>query len=276
MLKLFNTTLPSIIASRWNNPLNRRYLTGLQVSITNSSSTDAPATTTQRRFVHDGVVGGLLQGRPSIIGTNGMLSTTPTVATKITTISRTCPPPTTTQHHHQQPRRNFVVVTDVTSATDLNKPPTPKIKLKPRARKPRVFVPPKAAVKLTPKARAYCRDLLDAAHNPEITGIMLRFQQSRSGEPRMVFAFEFVKVGGLGKDDEGVSLEVLEDGTTPVPPMQSMSDGKRKLYLHQSAILKVLGCTLDVQQVDDGTDTDTTVITPVLYDREGNLMDPNA
>lgn len=92
----------------------------------------------------------------------------------------------------------------------------------------------------------------------------------------MVFAFEFVKVGALGKDDEGVSLEVLEDGTTPKPPMQSMSDGKRKLYLHQSAILKVLGGTLDVEQIDDGTDSGTTVFNPVLYDKEGNLMDPNA
>lgn len=58
--------------------------------------------------------------------------------------------------------------------------------------------------------------------------------------------------------------------------MQSMSDGKRKLYVHQSAILKVLGGTLDVEQVDDGTDTDTKVVIPVLYDKEGNLMDPNA
>jgi len=66
-----------------------------------------------------------------------------------------------------------------------------------------------------------------------------------------------------------VSLEVLDDGTTPVPPFESMSDGKRKLYLHQSAILKVLGGTLDVALKDDA-------FTPVLYDREGNEMDPNA
>mmetsp|Transcript_29111 Transcript_29111/g.34608 ORF Transcript_29111/g.34608 Transcript_29111/m.34608 type:complete len:275 (-) Transcript_29111:279-1103(-) len=274
MLKLFNTPSPSISASRWtNNPLIRRYLTGLHPSISNNAITNnrttnvsATTATTQRRFVHNGG-SKLLQQRPSISGTNtGIWSTTIPSALLNHNSSPT---------NAQQQRRTVVIVTE-TSSSDLNKPPTPKIKLKPKKRKPRVFVPPKAAVKLTPKARQYCRDLLDAAHNPEITGIMLRFQQSRSGEPRMVFSFEFVKVGELGKDDEGVSLEVLEDGTTPIPPMQSMSDGKRKLYLHQSAILKVLGGTLDVEQVDDGTDTDTMVITPVLYDREGNLMDPNA
>jgi len=270
MLKLLNTLSPSISASRWtNNPLIRRYLTGLHPSInsydiSNNKTTNATTATTQRRFVHNG--GGMLQQqRPFISSTNnGIWSTTI---------------PSILLHHNSSPinsqqQRRTVVITK-TSSDDLNKPPTPKIKLKPKKRKPRVFVPPKAAVKLTPKARQYCLDLLDVVHNPEITGIMLRFQQSRSGEPRMVFMFEFVKVGKLGKDDEGVSLEVLEDGT-PKPPMQSMSDGKRKLYLHQSAILKVLGGTLDVEQVDDGTDTDTKVVIPVLYDKEGNLMDPNA
>jgi hypothetical protein len=46
-----------------------------------------------------------------------------------------------------------------------------------------------------------------------------------------------------------------------------MDDGKPKLYVHHNAFLKVLGATVDV-------DMDT--ITPVLYDKEGNQMDPNA
>ena len=63
-----------------------------------------------------------------------------------------------------------------------------------------------------------------------------------------------------------VSLELMEDGT-PKSPKDSMNDGLPKLYVHHDAFLKVLGATLDVN---------TESLTPILYDREGNLMDPNA
>ena len=63
-----------------------------------------------------------------------------------------------------------------------------------------------------------------------------------------------------------VSLEVAEDGT-PKSPEESALDGLPKLYVHQHAFMKVLGSTLDV---------DTDKMQPILYDREGNLMDPNA
>jgi hypothetical protein len=63
-----------------------------------------------------------------------------------------------------------------------------------------------------------------------------------------------------------VSLEVLDDGT-PRPPDQALKDGLPKLYVQEHAFMKVLGCTLDV---------DEEQILPILYDREGNLMDPNA
>ena len=63
-----------------------------------------------------------------------------------------------------------------------------------------------------------------------------------------------------------VSLELNEDGT-PKSPEQSMDDGLPKLYVNHNAFLKVLGATVDI---------DLEKITPILYDREGNVMDPNA
>ena len=61
-------------------------------------------------------------------------------------------------------------------------------------------------------------------------------------------------------------MELLEDGT-PKPPKDSVDDGLPKLYVHHNAFLKVLGATLDVN---------TETISPILYDREGNVMEPNA
>lgn len=45
-----------------------------------------------------------------------------------------------------------------------------------------------------------------------------------------------------------------------------MDDGLPKLFIHHNAFLKVLGVTVDV---------DTEKISPILYDREGNIVDPN-
>ena len=129
------------------------------------------------------------------------------------------------------------------------------------------FVPRKAAVKLTEKSRKFFRQLLANPPRPDIIGIQLLYQQSSTGEPRMVFSFRFVTAKDLGPMDEGVSLELLEDGVTPKSPADAEHDGLPKLYVAGDAFLKVLGATVDV-------DTDT--ITPILYDREGNKMDPNA
>ena len=81
----------------------------------------------------------------------------------------------------------------------------------------------------------------------------------------MVFSFDFVKKSELGPDDEGVSLEVMDDGS-PKPPSLSWTDGKPKLYIHHNAFMKVLGSKVDVE-------VDTLKLT--LYDRDGNVMDPN-
>ena len=81
----------------------------------------------------------------------------------------------------------------------------------------------------------------------------------------MVFSFTFVSNNDIGPDDEGVSLEVLSDGA-PKPPAESWNDGLPKLYVSHNAFLKVLGATVDVHP---------KTMTPILYDREGNVMDPN-
>jgi hypothetical protein len=160
---------------------------------------------------------------------------------------------------------------------------------KPNSRRKRKFVPRKAAVELTEQARTFFKALLD--NNPQRDGIILNYQQASSGQPRMVFSFGFVNKDQLTDEDEGyvrfswvvvrrivsfsslhlilfdsVSLEVLDDGT-PKLPKDSIDDGLPKLYIHHNAFLKVLGATLDVN---------TETISPLLYDREGNAMDPNA
>jgi len=117
---------------------------------------------------------------------------------------------------------------------------------------------------MTDNARKLFVNLLDS--KPEKDGVLLDYHQSSTGEPRMVFSFRFVTLDELVDDDEAVSLEVNEDGT-PKSPREAIDDGKPKLYVHHNALLKVLGATVDV---------DMENITPILYDREGNEMDPNA
>mmetsp|Transcript_144 Transcript_144/g.214 ORF Transcript_144/g.214 Transcript_144/m.214 type:complete len:134 (-) Transcript_144:218-619(-) len=102
--------------------------------------------------------------------------------------------------------------------------------------------------------------------NPEKAGIMLHYKQASSGQPRMVFSFGFVTDGEMESEDEGVSLEVDANGD-PLTPVEALEDGKPKLYINAGAFLKVLGATVDV---------DLESVTPILYDREGNRMDPNA
>ena len=138
----------------------------------------------------------------------------------------------------------------------------------------RTFIPRKAAVKLTDKARSFFKVLLKEPPRKDVIGIMLNYDQSKTGEPRMVFSFSFVTANEIDFDqDEGVSLELVtsidvngEESLVPKSPVDSRSDGLPKLYIHHNAFLKVLGATIDV---------DTETITPILYDREGNRMDPN-
>ena len=68
-----------------------------------------------------------------------------------------------------------------------------------------------------------------------------------------------------------VSLEVLDDGVTPKPPAESWNDNLPKLYIDSGAFMKVLGGKLDVK-----INSETGDLIPLLFDREGNEMDPNA
>jgi len=86
---------------------------------------------------------------------------------------------------------------------------------------------------------------------------------------RMVFSLDFAREGLVGKEDEGVSLELLEDGS-PKPPSESDGDGLKKVYIHHTAFMKVLGATMDIEVGEDGS------FTPTFKDREGNDLDPNA
>jgi hypothetical protein len=56
----------------------------------------------------------------------------------------------------------------------------------------------------------------------------------------------------------------MEDGT-PKPPKDSLDDGLPKLYVSHNGFMKVLGCTLDIDQE----------MKPVLHDSQGNEVDPN-
>lgn len=148
-----------------------------------------------------------------------------------------------------------------------------------KKRKPRrTFIPRIAAVQLTDKARKFFKVLIQdqLEKQSDIIGVMLNYTQSSSGEPRMVYTFSFVTSKDIDIDqDEGVSLEVItttdRDGKTiitiPKSPIDSRNDNLPKLYIHHNAFLKVLGATIDI---------DMNSYTPILYDKEGNRMDPNA
>ena len=125
---------------------------------------------------------------------------------------------------------------------------------------------------------------------------MLKYQQSLTGQPRMVYTFDYVTQDQISNQDEPVSLEIInkttattttigtstctttnhdkqkddeeeEEEEIPKPPAESINDGLPKLYIHQHAFLKVLGSTIDL---------DTKTFAPILYDKEGNELDPNA
>jgi hypothetical protein len=152
--------------------------------------------------------------------------------------------------------------TSVKSDTHKLHPPTKRKKLGKHS-----FIPQKAAVQLTEQARDFFQNLLKDPPRPEIIGIRLNYDQSKQDSIRMVFSFEFVTANDLSSNDEPVSLEVLEDGVTPKTYVESVNDGFPKLYVSGDAFLKVLGAEVDV---------DTKTLTPILRDREGNIMDPNA
>ena len=63
-----------------------------------------------------------------------------------------------------------------------------------------------------------------------------------------------------------MSLEVLSDGITPKSPKDAQQDGLPKLYVHRDCLMKVLGCSVDVN---------VETMEPVLYDKGGNILDPN-
>lgn len=132
------------------------------------------------------------------------------------------------------------------------------------------MVPRKAAIALTPKAREIFQKLIAATGSE---GIMLKYEISSQNALRMTFKFDLIKDAKkeLTAQDEGVSLDVLEDGVTPKPPSESWDDNLPKLYIHHAAFMKVLGGTLDVD-----FDSETGDLTPKLFDREGHEMDPNA
>lgn len=83
--------------------------------------------------------------------------------------------------------------------------PTRKIVKK---RKGQSFVPRKAPVNLTETARTFFRSLLESSSSSSSTsssvvGVMLNYHQSSTGEPRMVFSFDFVTAEQLSPEDEG-------------------------------------------------------------------------
>mmetsp|Transcript_4064 Transcript_4064/g.6731 ORF Transcript_4064/g.6731 Transcript_4064/m.6731 type:complete len:224 (-) Transcript_4064:581-1252(-) len=141
---------------------------------------------------------------------------------------------------------------------------------KPTKNAKKKMIPRKAALHLTPKAREIFRKLIEATGSE---GIKLKYEMSSQHALRMAFKFDLIKDAKteLSFDDEGVSLEVLDDGVTPKPPAESWNDDLPKLYIDSGAFMKVLGGKLDVK-----VNPETGDIIPLLFDREGNEMDPNA
>ena len=153
-----------------------------------------------------------------------------------------------------------------------------------RRRRELKFVPLKPAVDLTPKARSFFLQLTQNPPRPDICGVRLNYHQASSGEPRMVFSFAFVTEKELDAFDEAVPLLVgnksteesnnarHDDTATESDDPNNPSDHSQEvkqpptLYVSGNAFLKVLGAKVDLDNQ----------FMPVLYDKEGNKMDPNA
>lgn len=138
------------------------------------------------------------------------------------------------------------------------------------SKRQRTMIPRKAALALTPKARDLFQKMIQVTNSQ---GIILKYEISSQHALRMAFKFDLIKdiTKELDEQDEGVSLQVLEDGITPKPPSEAWDDGLPKLYIHHAAFMKVLGGTLDVD-----FNSETGEMKPILFDREGNEMEPNA
>jgi hypothetical protein len=71
------------------------------------------------------------------------------------------------------------------------------------SKKTHSFIPKKAPVSMTETTRKFFKALLKSKESDtDIVGIMLNYHQSSSGEPRMVFGFDFVRANQLDKNDE--------------------------------------------------------------------------
>jgi hypothetical protein len=56
----------------------------------------------------------------------------------------------------------------------------------------KAFIPRKAAVNVTPKAREYLKLLIANSPKERTKGIMINYEQGSDGSPRMVFTFNFL------------------------------------------------------------------------------------
>ena len=80
----------------------------------------------------------------------------------------------------------------------------------------------------------------------------------------MVFSLQFCTPEDLHPYDEAVAL----DSDTAADAAEEEADTEaKKFYVSQNAFLKVLGATVDV---------DLETMEPILLDKEGNRLDPNA
>eukprot|EP00521_Asterionellopsis_glacialis_P008081 CAMPEP_0195288546 /NCGR_PEP_ID=MMETSP0707-20130614/5177_1 /TAXON_ID=33640 /ORGANISM="Asterionellopsis glacialis, Strain CCMP134" /LENGTH=151 /DNA_ID=CAMNT_0040348435 /DNA_START=400 /DNA_END=855 /DNA_ORIENTATION=- len=140
-----------------------------------------------------------------------------------------------------------------------------------KKKRQRIFIPSKAPVALTPASREFFKRLVENTQKH----VLLEYQMSQTGEPRMVFTFTLLTEEELMTDQyettrqEGVvSLELLDtEKEDPKPPKDAIQDGLLKLYVGQNAFLKVLGCVIDIHPKTG---------MPIVQDKYGNTMDPNA
>ena len=94
--------------------------------------------------------------------------------------------------------------------------------------------------------------------SPTSSGIVLKLSHSTSGQPRMVYSFDFISPA---------QLEDLEiEGHGEAVALTASEFPNKTLYVHQTAFMKVLSATLDF-------DAEKSEL--YLQDKEGNAMDPN-
>jgi hypothetical protein len=158
--------------------------------------------------------------------------------------------------------RSLTTTAAAASTVAASEPPSPPPQKKTKAKRPSIRRPLKPCLTLNPSAKEYLSALLSGASS-NYAGVILKLDHSKEGQPRMVYSFGYINDDELAAEEKvgrGEVVNLLLDDD------EEEYDKKMILYVHETAFMKLLGCTLDYDFIK-GEITFT--------DKGGNLMDAN-